>query len=319
MRRSSPIAQPRTGVSQGQSSAQICDDGKMHNVLSVDIEDYFHVEAFASKIPIHSWECFVPRLEENVDRILELFDKHKTKGTFFVLGWVAERHPGLARRISEAGHEIGCHSFAHQRLHRLTPEEFRADVRRARKLLMDDINRPVTVYRAPTFSVVRQTSWAFDILAEEGFRIDSSVFPVHHELYGIPDAERSPHWRATSQGGAIFEFPPSTVRRARNNWGVGGGGYLRLLPYSLTRWAIRQINEQEGQPAMVYFHPWEIDPGQPRLSVGLRSRLRHYTNLSKMENRIEQLLLDFRFSTLSDVCSRLEVYRAGPCPFVGIP
>ena len=184
-------------------------------------------------------------------------------------------------------------------------------MRRATQCLSDQAQRPVVAYRAPSFSIVKQTIWAFEILAEEGFLIDSSVFPVKHDLYGIPDAERFPHWRTTSQGQAIFEFPPSTVLWGQRNWGVGGGGYLRFFPYRLTRWAIRQINETEGQPAMVYLHPWEIDPDQPRIKASLRSRLRHYTNLSKMENRLERLLRDFRFSTLSDVCSRLEVYRSG--------
>jgi polysaccharide deacetylase family protein (PEP-CTERM system associated) len=283
----------------------------MLNVLSVDVEDYFHVEAFASRVPIHSWESFAPRVEGNVNRILEIFEKYNTRATFFVLGWVAQHFPGMVRQIAQAGHEIGCHGYAHQRLHRQTPQEFRADVRRATQCLSDQAQRPVVAYRAPSFSIVQQTIWAFEILAEEGFLIDSSVFPVRHDLYGIPDAERFPHWRTTSQGQAIFEFPPSTVLRGRSNWGVGGGGYLRFFPYRLTRWAIRQINETEGQPAMVYLHPWEIDPDQPRIKARLRSRLRHYTNLSKMEDKLERLLRDFRFSTLSDVCGRLEVYRSG--------
>ncbi len=282
----------------------------MINVLSVDVEDYFHVEAFASTIQRSSWDTFESRVDRNIPRILDLFQKHGVKGTFFVLGWVAERFPDLVRQIAQAGHEIGCHGFAHQRLQRQGPEEFRKDIRAARMRLMDGAQQPVISFRAPSFSIVGSTTWAFEILAEEGFLLDSSVFPVKHDIYGIPDAERFPHWQDSSRGKLIFEFPPSTLRCGRNNLGVGGGGYLRLFPYGLTRWALRHINEKERQPAMVYLHPWEIDPDQPRISAGLRSRLRHYTNLSRMEGKIERLLQDFEFGTLSDVCGRLPADRA---------
>jgi polysaccharide deacetylase family protein (PEP-CTERM system associated) len=275
-------------------------------VLSVDVEDYFHVEAFAPLIPVNSWDSFEPRVCGNVERILDLFRAHGARGTFFVLGWVADRFPGLVRQIAQAGHEIGCHGYSHQRLHQLTPDAFREDVRRARQSLTDKAQQPVLAYRAPTFSIVERTTWAFDILAEEGFQIDSSVFPVRHDLYGVPDADRFPHWRGLSGERKIFEFPPSTVRIGRTNWGIAGGGYLRLLPYVCTRSAIRRINEGENQPAMVYLHPWEIDPGQPRIRAGLRSRLRHYTNLGRMEGKVTRLLQDFAFSTLSDVCRQLE-------------
>ncbi len=283
----------------------------MLNVLSIDVEDYYHVEAFASRIPVESWESFVPRVEQNVERVLGILRRHGTRGTFFVLGWVAERFPAVVREILEEGHEIGCHGFCHRRLHGFTPERFRADLRRARQSLADAGARDVVAYRAPSFSIVRETSWAFDILVEEGFRIDSSVFPVMHDLYGIPDAQRFPHWRLTSGGQPLFEFPASTVRIGRRNWGVAGGGYLRILPYALTRWAIRRINGTERQPAMVYVHPWEIDAGQPRIPAGLRSRMRHYTNLRKMEGRLNRLLHDYSFATLSEVCRQLEIYRTG--------
>ena len=283
----------------------------MFNVLSVDVEDYFHVEAFAARIPVSSWDSFEPRVQRNVERILELFRTYGARGTFFVLGWVADRFPGMIRQIAQEGHEIGCHGYSHRRLHQLTPDTFRADVRRARQCLMEKAQQPILAYRAPTFSIVEHTAWALGILVEEGFQIDSSVFPVRHDLYGMPDADRFPHWRALSGGRKIFEFPPSTIRIGRKNWGVAGGGYLRLLPYGFTHWTIRQINEKETQPAMVYFHPWEIDRGQPRIKAGLRSRLRHYTNLARMEVRIVRLLQDFPFSTLSDVCHQLESYRSG--------
>ena len=174
--------------------------------------------------------------------------------------------------------------------------------------LMDQVQAPVRCYRAPSFSITKATLWALDVLAEEGFKIDSSIFPVRHDLYGIPDANRFPYWIKD-----IFEFPPTTIRRAKNNFGAAGGGYLRLLPYGFTRWAIRQVNETESQPAMVYFHPWELDPEQPRISAPLRSRIRHYTNLSTMQHKVERLLRDFRFSTISDVCAQLESYQDKHC------
>ena len=272
----------------------------MLNALSVDVEDYFHVEAFASRISPEDWHRHDLRVEKNVDLTLEILEKYRSKATFFILGWVAEAVPQLVRRIADAGHEIGCHGYGHQHIRRQNPEQFRHDVRRACKHLVDLIQRPVYCYRAPSFSVTGDTLWALDILAEEGFKIDSSIFPVRHDLYGIPDSDRFPHWRK-----GIFEFPPTTIRLANNNVGVAGGGYPRLLPYSVTRWAIRKVNVKENQPAMVYFHPWELDPGQPRMSVPLRSRLRHYTNLRGMQGKIEKLLQDFRFSTISDVCKKL--------------
>jgi polysaccharide deacetylase family protein (PEP-CTERM system associated) len=281
----------------------------MINVLSVDVEDYFHVQAFAEQIPSASWDSFPPRVERNVHRILEIFDEYRARGTFFVLGWVAGRFPGLVREIVQAGHEIGCHGYAHQQLQRQTPQQFREDVRIARRQLMDEAQKPVVAYRAPSFSIVQDTIWAFDVLAEEGFSLDSSVFPVRHDLYGIPDANRFPYWHRTS-GSSIFEFPPSTIKIGGNNFGVGGGGYLRFAPYRLTKWALRQINKREHQPAMVYFHPWEIDPDQPRIPAGLKSRVRHYTNLSRMEGKLKCLLRDFKFAPLSEVCHELPAFKS---------
>jgi polysaccharide deacetylase family protein (PEP-CTERM system associated) len=267
------------------------------NALSVDVEDYFHVEAFASHISPQNWHDFEMRVEKNIGLILEVFAKHQSKATFFVLGWVADRLPGMVRGIAEAGHEIGCHGYGHQHIRRQSPEQFRQDVRKARQGLMDQIQKPIQCYRAPSFSITKSSLWALEILGEEGFKIDSSIFPVRHDLYGIPDADRFPHWRK-----GIFEFPPTTIRLAGNNFGMAGGGYLRLLPYAMTRYAIRKVNEKEAQPAMVYFHPWELDPAQPRIAASLRSRLRHYTNIGGMRKKIERLLTDFRFSTVSEVC-----------------
>jgi polysaccharide deacetylase family protein (PEP-CTERM system associated) len=268
----------------------------------VDLEDYFHVEAFADRISPDDWKSFAPRAERNVTLILSILAKHQVLATFFVLGWVAELFPNLIRKISDAGHEIGCHGYSHQPIYRQTPEQFRQDVRTARRCLMDQVQKPIMCYRAPSFSITRSTIWALDILAEEGFEIDSSIFPVRHDLYGIPDAERFPHMR-----NGIIEFPPSTIRRAKNNFGVAGGGYLRLLPYKITRWAIREINDNEKQPAMIYFHPWELDPEQPRITASIRSRMRHYINLRGTQRKIELLLTDFRFSTVSAVCKELVV------------
>ena len=282
------------------------------NVLSVDVEDYFHVEAFAGKIRRDDWDSYERRVEQNTSRILEIFERRRAKATFFILGWVAERFPHLSQQIAAAGHEVGCHGYAHQRLQRLTREQFREDLRRATGLLADQVQQPIRSYRAPSFSIVRNTLWALDVLAEEGYELDSSIFPVRHDLYGIPDADRFASWQKSPEGHRIFEFPPSTIRTAKNNWGVAGGGYLRLVPYGATQWAIRHLNQVEQQPAMVYFHPWEIDPDQPVVEAGLRSTLRHYTNLKTMAAKIERLLQDFQFTTLSNVCSHHPAYRTQP-------
>ncbi len=272
----------------------------MLNAFSIDVEDYFHVEAFAHQVSPENWRSFAPRVERNVDLILDILERRGVPATFFILGWVAELFPGMVRRIADAGHEIGCHGYAHQHIQRQTPKTFHQDIHAARHILMDQAQKPVRCYRAPSFSVTRSTIWALDILAEEGFEIDSSIFPVRHDLYGIPDAERFPHWR-----NGLFEFPPTTARKCGRNFGVAGGGYLRILPYGITRWAIRKTNEIEGWPAMVYFHPWELDPDQPRIAAPLRSRIRHYTNLTGMQKKIECLLRDFRFGTVSEVCDML--------------
>ena len=284
----------------------------MLNVLSVDVEDYFHVEAFATNIRYEQWDSFERRVEHNVDRILALLEKFKTKGTFFILGWVAEKLPHLSRRIAAGGHEIGSHGYAHRRLQTLTPAQFRHDIRRANAVLTDQVQRPIQCYRAPSFSVVSTTMWALDILAEEGFLIDSSIFPVRHDFYGIPDAERFPYWQTGPGGHSIFEFPPSTIRKANQNMGVAGGGYLRLIPYRVTHWAIQHINDVEHQPVMVYFHSWEIDPDQPLIRAGIRSTFRHYTNLSKMASKIERLLKNFQFTTLSNACLQHDTYDLQP-------
>jgi polysaccharide deacetylase family protein (PEP-CTERM system associated) len=286
----------------------------MTNVMSVDVEDYFHVEAFASEIRPEHWDSYTPRVNRNVRRILELFARHHVRATFFILGWVAERFPHLSREIAAAGHEIGSHGYAHRRLHTMTPTQVNPDLHRATAILTDQIGRSVKCFRAPSFSIVRDTLWAFEVLSDEGYEFDSSVFPVRHDLYGIPEAERFPHWAATQQSARIFEFPLSTVSCRGLNIGIGGGGYVRWIPYGVTRWALRRINEFDRQPAIVYFHPWEIDPDQPRIRAGMRSTLRHYTNLSTMERKIERLLQDFKFGTLSDICLQHKNHSKAPLP-----
>jgi polysaccharide deacetylase family protein (PEP-CTERM system associated) len=232
--------------------------------------------------------------------LLDLFARRNVRSTFFILGWVAERHPQLVREIAAAGHEIACHSYLHQLITTQTREEFRADVRRAKSVLEDISGHEVIGYRAPTYSIMRETLWALDVLVEEGFRYDSSIFPVHHDRYGIPDAERHLHVirRAT---GEIAEFPPSTVRVAGINVPMAGGGYFRLMPYSLFRWGLRRINQDDKQPAIFMVHTWEVDPEQPVIAGTRLNIWRHRNNLRRTEARLERLLDDFRFAPVRDV------------------
>jgi polysaccharide deacetylase family protein (PEP-CTERM system associated) len=275
------------------------------DALSVDVEDYFHVEAFADRVSPSEWPGFPSRVRSNCDRILKLFDEHKCHATFFVLGWVAEREPGLLRDIARAGHELACHSYAHRRVFSLRPEEFREDLRRARGLIEDAAAVKVVGYRAPTFSIVRDSLWALDVLAEEGFLYDSSIFPIRHDLYGFPEFPRFVQRLALASGREIFEVPMSTVRLAGWNLPFGGGGYLRLLPMGYTRWAMRRLRRDDRQPVVIYLHPWELDPGQPRLEGRWKSKLRHYTGLRGMERRLAELLSNGRFEPVLNMVNRL--------------
>ena len=269
--------------------------------MSIDLEDYFHVEALSGVAMRDTWPNYASRFEANTRKVLELLARHSTRATFFVLGWAAERAPGLIREIAEAGHEIGCHSYWHRRIWQITPEEFREDTRRAVQVLADATGVQPRGYRAPTFSIDHRSLWAIDILAEEGFSYDSSVFPVRHDFYGMPTAPRSPFlWRCES-GRALVEVPMPTFQALGRNWAFGGGGYLRILPLAYNRWAIRRLSREEHIPVVVYFHPWEVDPGQPRLPVGLRSKLRHYTNLAGMESRLSGLLQENHFVTVQEL------------------
>ncbi len=273
----------------------------MLNALTIDVEDYYHVSAFESVIPYRDWERFESRVERNTHRILDLLDRYKTKATFFVLGWVAERQHRLIRVISEQGHEVASHGYAHQRIYTQSPDKFREETRRSKRIIEDAIGQPIFGYRAASSSITAKSMWALDVLREEGFLYDSSIFPVRHDLYGIPGYNRTCHLLNGHGGSGMVEFPLSTLRLAGINIPIAGGGYLRFFPYGFTRWAITQLNEKEGQPAVVYLHPWEIDPEQPRIPAGVRSRFRHYMNLNKTEDRLKALLRDFSFGTMSEV------------------
>jgi polysaccharide deacetylase family protein (PEP-CTERM system associated) len=271
------------------------------NAMTVDVEDYFHVSAFADCVPRSGWDSFESRVAKNTDRLLGLFDAARVRATFFVLGWVAERHPSLVRRIAEAGHEVGSHGFSHRLIYDQSPAEFREDLIRSRTAIANAVSAPVLGYRAPSFSITERSLWALDIIREEGFVYDASVFPIRHDRYGLPSAPRHFHERECA-GGRLWECPGSTIRVAGTNLPVAGGGYFRLLPYAWTRWGISRLNRRERRPAIFYLHPWEIDPAQPRLEgASTISRVRHYTNLDRTESRLRRLVRDFRFAPLRDV------------------
>ena len=270
----------------------------MH-AFSVDVEDYFQVSGFENDIGRDDWDRHESRVVPNTQRVLDLLARHNVRATFFVLGWTAERHPELVRQIHDAGHEIGSHSYWHRLVYDLTPEEFRADLRKSREALEAACGATVTAYRAPSFSITRRSLWALDILAEEGFQIDSSIFAVHHDRYGIPDANPRLH-RRTLPAGELWEFPPPVVRLPGVNLPVGGGGYFRLYPFRWTSHCLARI-ERAGHPFVVYVHPWELDPEQPRLPAGTRlSRFRHYVNLHRTERKLDALLRRFAFGSVGD-------------------
>jgi polysaccharide deacetylase family protein (PEP-CTERM system associated) len=266
------------------------------NALSVDVEDYFHTEAMSVAVPKDQWESMPSRIERNTERIFELLADRSVRGTFFFLGWVAERFPGLVRQATRLGHELGCHSYWHRLVYRLSPEDFREDTRRAKAAIENAAGAPVYGYRAPSFSMIEGTEWAIEILAELGFRYDSSICPVRHDIYSHVDAPRVPHPIAN---GALVEFPVATVTLWGCNFAVAGGGYLRMLPYRATEWGLKRLNDREGLRAIVYTHPWEIDVDQPRIQASRRSRYRQYTGLSTSQNKLRRLLDGFRFGPIS--------------------
>jgi polysaccharide deacetylase family protein (PEP-CTERM system associated) len=269
----------------------------MQNALSVDVEDWFQVGAFERTIDRADWDGLTHRVERNTDAVLALFDEAGVKGTFFTLGWVAQRYPALVRRIAEAGHEVASHGYDHARVFTFTPDQFRADLRKSRDFLEDASGQRVIGYRAPSFSIDGRTPWAHPILAEEGYRYSSSVAPVRHDHYGWPESPRFA-WKPVA-GSPLLELPVTTAKLGGRTLAAGGGGFFRLLPYAFSRWAIKQVNGQAGRPAIIYFHPWEIDPDQPRVAgAPFKSRVRHYSNLSAMAGKLRRLIRDFAWTRI---------------------
>jgi len=286
------------------------------NALTIDVEDYFHVSVFDGLIPRSQWSSLESRVCANTERLLDIIGE--TKGTFFVLGWVAERFPALVRAIAAAGHEIASHGSEHRLVYDQTPSAFRDDVRRAKADLEAASGREVIGYRAPSYSVTPQSLWALDILIEEGYRYDASIFPIRHDRYGIPVSPRHPY-TIHRPAGSLLEAPASTTIVGPLNLPIAGGGYFRILPYWWTRWGVNRVNSLERQPAIFYLHPWEIDPDQPRLKAGLLSRFRHYRNLHKTEERLRQLLADFQFAPMIQVLRNSWSGNAATAPAWALP
>jgi polysaccharide deacetylase family protein (PEP-CTERM system associated) len=275
----------------------------MLNALSVDVEDWFQVGAFETVISRDDWDRLPPRVERNGEAVLDLFEEAGVKATFFALGWVAERHPALIRRIAEAGHEVASHGWDHVRVFTLTPGDFRADLDRARLAIEDACGRSPTGYRAPSFSIDARTPWAHRVLAEAGYAYSSSVAPLRHDHYGWPEAPRFAHRPLPDS--ELIELPVTTVELAGRRFAAGGGGFFRLLPYAFSSWAVARVNHAERRPAVFYFHPWEIDPGQPRVAgAPLRSRLRHYSRLSAMRPKLLRLLRSHQWGRTDEVVAR---------------
>jgi polysaccharide deacetylase family protein (PEP-CTERM system associated) len=275
------------------------------NALSVDLEEYFQVSNFDGVIPRDSWDGLASRVGDSTRRLLDLFDRTGSRSTFFVLGWVAERHPGLVRTIADRGHEIACHGYGHELVYEIGPERFREDLGRARAAIEDAVGQPVRGYRAPSYSITHRSLWALETLAELGFEYDSSIFPIRHHRYGIPEFERLPVRLRLRSGAQITEFPLSTLRMLGGNFPIAGGAYLRFLPSLLFRMGFSRL-VRAGRPTVLYLHPWEIDPGQPLQDVGRKTRINHYYNLDRMESKLAGLLERHPFTTLADVLGELE-------------
>ena len=280
------------------SFATLASGGSIVNALTIDVEDYFQVSALAPNFPRAQWGNVTCRVEKNIDCILAMLDEHCVKATFFTLGWLAERYPELVRRIVTGGHELASHGYAHQRASELTPDAFLADIQLAKVLLEDIAGVEVKGYRAPSFSIGAGNFWALDCIERAGHRYSSSIYPIVHDHYGMPDSPRFPYFCR----GGLLEVPVTTVRLFRRNWPAGGGGYFRLLPYAVSSWCIRRVNRLDRQAAMFYFHPWELDPGQPRVpGVCAKTRFRHYLNLDRTERRLRRLLGDFAWGRADQV------------------
>jgi|AntDeeMetagen681_2_1112603.scaffolds.fasta_scaffold01668_4 polysaccharide deacetylase family protein (PEP-CTERM system associated) len=274
------------------------------NALTVDVEDWFQVAALAGTVPRDDWPRMESRVERNTERLLAMFEQAGVRATFFVLGWIAERHPSLVRMIAAAGHEIASHGYSHRLIYDQTPADFRAETRRGKAILEDQVQQTVLGYRAASYSITKASLWALDEIAEAGFSWDSSIFPVHHDRYGIAGFERWPHRLQTPSGFDLIEFPLTTWRIGGIDLPIAGGGYFRLYPYWLTHRGLRSVNRREGKPFVFYLHPWEVDPGQPRVRAPALSRFRHYNNLSRCAPRLERLLQDFSFAPAGEVLAR---------------
>ena len=273
------------------------------NALTIDVEDYYQVAAFEENIPFEHWSQYESRVMGNTWRLLEILHFYNVKATFFILGWIAERYPDAVRAISQEGHEIASHGYRHKLLYTMNKEEFRSDTERSKGILEDIGGCPVIGYRAASYSIVEENFWCLDTLHDLGFLYDSSIFPIHHDRYGIPNFARFPQTLALANGGRLVEFTLSTAKLFGQNLPIAGGGYFRFFPYKLIQWGIRQINLAK-QPAIIYLHPWEIDPRQPRVTGSYLSRFRHYVNLDKTESRLRRLLLDFQFGPLRTLLSQ---------------
>ena len=270
------------------------------NAMTVDVEDYFQVSAFENIVEREQWDNLPHRVEGNTHRILDLFAEQGVKATFFTLGWVAERYPGLLRRMVDEGHELASHGYAHVRVTTQTPDAFYHDIRKTKHLLEDIAGVEVRGYRAASYSIGAGNLWALDELQRAGYHYSSSIYPIRHDLYGMPEAPRFAFRPRGEQG--LLEIPVTTLEILGHKLPCGGGGFFRLYPYAVSRWALRHINRREGQPGMFYFHPWEIDPGQPRMQgIGLKTRVRHYLNLGRMQARLQRLLRDFRWGRMDQV------------------
>ena len=282
-----------------QSEAKAALAKGLINAMTVDVEDYFQVSAFETTVAKSQWHCWPLRVEDNTYRILDLFAAHQVKGTFFTLGWVAERFPALVKRIVSEGHEVASHGWEHIRVNTQTPEAFRDDIERTRKLLQDISGEPVLGYRAASYSIGASESWAWEQLALAGYRYSSSIVPIRHDLYGIPGA---PRFAFDAAGDRLLEIPITTVPLAGRNINCGGGGWFRLFPYAFSRWAMSRVNNVDGEAGIFYFHPWEIDSQQPRPEgLGMRTRFRHYLNLDRTYARLDRLLGDFRWGRMDDI------------------
>ena len=273
---------------------------RIHNAMTIDVEDYFQVSAFAPHIPRDSWPTLPCRVEANIDRILGLLDARGIKATFFTLGWIAERYPAMVRQIVDHGHELASHGYGHERASDLTEQQFRDDIGSSKRILEDISGHEIKGYRAPSFSIGTHNLWALDVLHSEGYRYSSSIYPVKHDHYGMPDAPRFAFYPRSENG--LLELPITTVRLMNRNLPAGGGGYFRFFPYAVSRWLMQQVNERDGQPAIFYFHPWEIDTGQPRQkNIGMKTRFRHYVNLHRMESRLQALTRDFQWGRMDHI------------------